>query len=352
MLQIDQPTAVRKDEVLQQAQIEHYLQSQIADFQKIKEIKQFSGGYSNLTYNIVCENTEYVLRRPPFGVNIRGGHDMAREFNVLNLLAQSGYTKIPNPIHFCENEAIIGAPFYLMERKKGFILRADNQTLLNTIPSSTYRHFSESLVDALVEIHAIPIEGSELFSLGKPEGYIQRQVEGWNKRYNTAATDDIAPMSEIFQWLILNLPKDSSATLIHNDFKYDNVMFDEHYKIVAILDWEMCTIGHPLMDLGIALSYWSEAEDTPLLKSFNLTHYEGNVTRKEFASLYAQKSGRNIDNLLYFYVYGLFKNAGILQQIYGRWKRGHTQDPRFGVLIHGVRALADKAIRAINQQTF
>lgn len=351
MLQIDQSTAVRAGETLQDSQIEKYLQSQIVDFQKIIEIKQFSGGYSNLTYNIICEKNEYVLRRPPFGANIRGGHDMAREFRVLTLLSNAGYIKIPQPILYCENEAIMGVPFYLMERKKGTILRAGS-SYLDTIPSSTYRFFSESLVDALVEIHAIPIENTELMTLGKPEGYITRQIEGWQKRYIAAKTDEISQMAEIYQWLSINLPSDSSTTLIHNDFKYDNVMFDEKKNITAILDWEMCTIGHPLMDVGIALSYWSEVSDDDLLKSFNLTHFAGNLTRKEFADLYAQKSGRNIDNLLYFYVYGLFKNAGILQQIYARWKQGHTKDTRFGVLIHGVKALAAKAVRAINEQTF
>lgn len=351
MLQIDQATVVRKEESLDQDKIGSFLEQQIVDFQKIKEIKQFKGGYSNLTYLIICEQKEYVLRRPPFGANIRGGHDMAREFNVLSLLTHHGYTKTPYPFLYCNDESIIGAPFYVMERKKGFILRAGNPELA-TIPAATYRSFSESLVDALVEIHAIKIEGTELMSLGKPEGYIKRQIDGWHKRYTAAITDEIPQMLEIYPWLSANLPDETCATLIHNDFKYDNVMFDDNNTITAILDWEMCTIGHPLMDVGIALSYWSEAVDDNLLKNFNLTHLEGNLTRKEFAELYSQKSGRNIDSLLFFYVYGLFKNAGILQQIYARWKQGHTQDSRFGILIHGVKALANKATKAINQQTF
>jgi aminoglycoside phosphotransferase (APT) family kinase protein len=351
MLLADQPTTVRKDEILKQNQIESYLQKEVFDFEPIVAIKQFAGGYSNLTYNIICDNREYVLRRPPLAASIKGGHDMAREFKVLCLLSEAGYSKIPQPIHFCADETVIGVPFYIMERKKGVVLRAGHPQLLQ-IEASTFRKFSEQLVDALVEIHSIPIYDTPLMALGKPEGYIQRQIEGWQRRYIAAMTDDISAMSIIYQWLNSHIPTDTAASLIHNDFKYDNVMFDERDNINAILDWEMCTLGHPLMDVGIALSYWSESKDDALLKSFNLTHLEGNLTRQDFARLYSQKSGRNIDNLLFFYVYGLFKNAGILQQIYARWKNGHTQDPRFGTLIHGVKALATKAIRAIEEQNF
>jgi aminoglycoside phosphotransferase (APT) family kinase protein len=204
----------------------------------------------------------------------------------------------------------------------------------------------------LVSLHAIDIETTGLIDLGKPQGYIRRQVEGWQKRYETAQTDDIAEMKNVATWLNENMPEDGNSTLLHNDFKYDNAVFDvDLQEVKAILDWEMCTVGDPMMDLGTALSYWSEANDVEILRNFNLTYLSGNLTRQEFANRYAEKSGRDISNLLYFYVFGLFKNAGVLQQIYTRWKQGKTQDARFGALIYGVKALAEKAANAIETKS-
>jgi aminoglycoside phosphotransferase (APT) family kinase protein len=351
MVRLDQSAAIRQGEELNIASLSLFFKGQAVDFQSIIEASQFPGGYSNLTYLIKTEHKDYVLRRPPFGVNIKGGHDMGREFKVLSLLKSAGYTKIPNPILFCEDENVLGCPFYIMERVEGVILRANHARKLDFTPEKM-RHLSEQLVDSLVSLHAIDIETTGLIDLGKPQGYIRRQVEGWQKRYETAQTDDIAEMKNVATWLNENMPEDGNSTLLHNDFKYDNAVFDvDLQEVKAILDWEMCTVGDPMMDLGTALSYWSEANDVEILRNFNLTYLSGNLTRQEFANRYAEKSGRDISNLLYFYVFGLFKNAGVLQQIYTRWKQGKTQDARFGALIYGVKALAEKAANAIETKS-
>jgi aminoglycoside phosphotransferase (APT) family kinase protein len=351
-LKIDKPTTVREGEQLDTAKLSQYLNNEVEHFGQITAIQQFPGGYSNLTYFLKTDtDQEYVLRKPPVGAkNIKGGHDMGREFRVLSTLKNAGYTQIPTPIAFCEDEAIMGCPFYVMERVQGVILRAHSAPKLG-LSAQTMRTLSESMADTLVDLHAIDIQSTGLINLGKPEGYIQRQVEGWYKRYQNAQTDDLPAVEKLYEWLVQNMPADGTATLIHNDFKYDNVVLnaDDITQIVALLDWEMCTVGDPLMDLGTALSYWSEAGDDAFTKSFNLTWLEGNLTRQEFANRYAERSGRDVSNILYFYVFGLFKNTVVMQQIYARWKKGFTKDERFAGLLVGMKALTNTAIKAIER---
>jgi aminoglycoside phosphotransferase (APT) family kinase protein len=238
-----------------------------------------------------------------------------------------------------------------MEKIDGVILRGKMAAKLN-IPAEQMRHLSFALIDALVELHRIDIEATGLIQLGKPAGYIQRQVEGWSKRYEAAQTDEIPLMQELSAWLWQHLPSEGAPTLIHNDFKYDNaILAPNTLEILALLDWEMSTVGDPLMDLGTCLSYWCEAGDGDFEKSFNVSWLPGNLTRREVADYYAEKSGRDTANILYFYVFGLFKNAVVMQQIYSRYKKGYTQDERFAPLIWGVQELAKKAVQALAQQS-
>jgi aminoglycoside phosphotransferase (APT) family kinase protein len=329
-----------------------YLNVQIPDFGHITQVGQFGGGYSNLTYLLQTAKKAYVLRRPPFGAkDIKKGHDMAREYNILSTLRQAGYPKVPQTLLCCADEAILGCPFYLMEKIDGVILRGKMAAKLN-IPAEQMRHLSFALIDALVELHRIDIEATGLIQLGKPAGYIQRQVEGWSKRYEAAQTDEIPLMQELSAWLWQHLPSEGAPTLIHNDFKYDNaILAPNTLEILALLDWEMSTVGDPLMDLGTCLSYWCEAGDGDFEKSFNVSWLPGNLTRREVADYYAEKSGRDTANILYFYVFGLFKNAVVMQQIYSRYKKGYTQDERFAPLIWGVQELAKKAVQALAQQS-
>ncbi|MFN8357734.1 MAG: phosphotransferase family protein [Spirosomataceae bacterium] len=353
-LKIDSPKEVRSGEELNQALLNDYLQAQDTAFPTIVEIAQFPGGYSNLTYLLkTAQGAEFVLRRPPFGAkNIKGGHDMGREFKVLKAVKEAGYHKVPTPIAYCEDESVMGCPFYVMERVQGVILRSSNALKLN-LDSSQFKAASEALVDNMVALHALDINSPGLAQLGKPEGYIRRQVDGWYKRYQAAQTDDISGMEQLYQWLDQQMPTENTPTLIHNDYKYDNVVLNPANlaDIKAVLDWEMCTIGDPMMDLGTSLSYWAEANDGAFEKSFNLTWLPGNLTRKEFATRYGEKSGRDVSTILYYYVFGLFKNAVVIQQIYGRYKKGLTQDPRFAQLIIGVHALVNTGVKAVERNT-
>ncbi|MBO0950351.1 phosphotransferase family protein [Fibrella forsythiae] len=339
----DSARPVRAGEELNVAVLETYL-----GLGSIMGVSQFPGGYSNLTYLITIGERDYVLRRPPVGAKaIKGGHDMGREFRVLSLLREAGYSKIPEPIAYCDDEHVLGCPFYVMERVPGVILRAQSAPKLG-LSVETMQNLSNALVDALVELHALPIEPN-LIQLGKPDGYVQRQVEGWHKRYLTAQTDNVSAMTELARYLTDNRPLNHpEITLLHNDFKYDNVVLNsELTQIKAVLDWEMCTVGDPLMDVGTSLSYWAEAGDDLFRKSFNLTWLPGNLTRREVADRYAERSGRDVSDMLYYYVFGLFKNAVVMQQIYGRYKQGLTKDERFAGLLAGVRALSAVGVKAL-----
>ena len=347
---IDQPAEVRSGEEIALDSLNGYLLSSAPFNSPVAEVRQFPGGYSNLTYLLKTrDGKEYVLRRPPFGAeHIKGGHDVAREYRVLTMIQKAGYSKIPQPILLCDDLGVLGCPFYVMERVPGVILRAQTAAKLS-LTANQLRATSAALVDNLVDLHALDLEATGLIQLGKPEGYIERQVEGWHRRYLVAQTDDLPVAGQLYQWLTENRPVENKPTLIHNDYKYDNLVLnpDDMSQILAVLDWEMCTIGDPLMDVGTALSYWAEAGDGPFERSFNLTWLPGNLTRQEFADRYAEKSGRDLSNILYYYVFGLFKNTVVIQQIYARWKKGLTQDARFAGLLVGIKALSETAAAAV-----
>ncbi|MFD2936372.1 phosphotransferase family protein [Spirosoma flavum] len=352
MITPDLPRSVRLGEELDLPTLTAYLQSHAPEVGAVLDVRQFSGGFSNLTYLLKTADQEYVLRRPPFGANIKGGHDMGREFRVLSLL-KGHYDKIPDPVVYCESPDVMGAPFYIMTRVPGIILRPSMAPTL-TISPERMRQLSEALVDNLVAIHGLNIETTRLDQLGKPEGYVQRQVEGWSKRYRNAETDKIPGMDRVENWLQDNYPTDQAPAFLHNDYKYDNVLLvpddatSEPMPVIkGVLDWEMATVGDPLMDLGATLAYWSEAGDSPAYKNFNLTWLPGNLTRQEVVTRYAGQSGRDLSGILFYYVFGLYKNAVIAQQIYARWKQGYSQDARFGHLLPMIIELATKATGTI-----
>jgi aminoglycoside phosphotransferase (APT) family kinase protein len=342
---IDQVRNIRAGEEMDVVKLNTFLSEQLQSTETL-EVMQFPSGYSNLTYLLAWGHRELVLRRPPFGANIKSGHDMEREYNVLKAL-KPVYAKVPNPVLYCGDTSVIGAPFYIMERVRGVILRSQPPEEISLYPS-TMENLSKKLIDNLVTIHAIDVGRPEIAGLGKPEGYVQRQVEGWIKRYRNSQTDDIAEMDSVAQWLSDNRPPEQYISLIHNDYKYDNVVFDSDlYQILAVLDWEMATLGDPLMDLGTTLGYWIEPSDPEPLHMFGLTTLPGNLTRQQIAERYAHKSGREITNIVFYYAFGLFKIGVIVQQIYFRYKKGLTQDERFAPLIHVLRACAQTADKAI-----
>ncbi|MBC7893241.1 MAG: phosphotransferase family protein [Sphingobacteriaceae bacterium] len=343
---LDSAARVRPGEELDLAVLNAYLRP--LGVHEIKGVRQFPGGFSNLTYLLeTASGAAFVLRRPPFGAQVKGGHDMGREFRVLTALRGAGYEKVPAPVAFCEDETVLGAPFYVMERVPGVILRAADARSLNA-PPEMMRTLCENLVDTLADLHSLDLTTTDLGTLGKPEGYVPRQVEGWIGRYERSQTDDVPAMSELAAWLRQNLPPEQAPAFLHNDFKFDNVVLDPEIstEIRAVLDWEMATVGDPLMDLGATLAYWCEPGDPDFLKAFNLTHLSGCLTRREVVQRYAARTGRDVSAIGFYYAFGLYKNAVIIQQIYARWKAGLTRDPRFGSLLPGVFELGRMGVTA------
>ncbi len=351
---IDQPQRTRLGEELDAVKLEAWLLQALPDLRGPLEISQFPKGYSNLTYLLRVGDRELVLRRPPFGAQIKTAHDMGREYRILsNLIA--AYPKVPRPLAFCAEEAVLGAPFYLMERVKGIILRAMPPKGLELEPT-LMRRISENFIHNLAEIHGVDYFAAGLGELGKPEGYVTRQVDGWTKRYQNARTDDIPEMDRIAIWLGDHKPADAArrGCLIHNDYKYDNLVLEPQdvSQIKAVLDWEMATIGDPLMDLGSTLGYWVEPDDPEewQKQSFGLTTRPGNLNREQLVEQYVAKSGRPVGNAVFYYAYGLFKIAVIVQQIYARYQKRLTQDARFAGLINLVRSAGKTAVLAIEKK--
>lgn len=343
----DQAKEIRKGESLDAEIILDYLNKEINLGANDLEIKQFPGGASNLTYLLKGGGKEMVLRRPPFGAKIKSAHDMGREFKVLSALSK-GYNKAPTPLVYCQDESIIGAEFYVMERVQGVIIRHNMGTEL---APELVGNIANSLVDTFVELHQLDYKSVGLEDLGRPEGYVERQVGGWSKRYLKAKTDEQVELEKVGRWLDDNKPKETSASLIHNDYKHDNVILDadDLTQVKAILDWEMSTLGDPLMDLGTTLSYWMNPEDPPIFrKSFmNPSVLPGNPSREELLHMYSKRSGKDVKYPIFYYAFGLFKTGVVLQQIYARYKMGHTQDERFASFNHVVRAFGTMASRSI-----
>ena len=341
----DRPSSVREGEELPAERLREYLGATAPLI-----IEQFPSGFSNLTYLIRTGDRELVLRRPPIGAKIKTAHDMSREYRILSHLYPV-YQKVPRPLLFCDDESILGAPFYVMERVTGVILRAQKPHGLD-LPSELMRRLSETFVDNLAEIHAIDYEAAGLGDLGSPQGYVKRQVEGWTKRYYNARTDDVPSIERLAEWLHQNLPADSERpALIHNDYKYDNLVLapEDLARVMAVLDWEMATIGDPLMDFGTSLGYWVEATDPEEWQryGFGLTSLAGSFTRTGLLEHYAWRTGRRIEDPVFYFVYGLLKIAVIVQQIYFRYQKGLTRDPRFAQLGALVKACGLLGWRAI-----
>lgn len=348
-LNIDTPKPIRAGEELDLPRLERYLKSAIPDLSGPLEVAQFPSGFSNLTYLLNVGERELVLRRPPFGSKVKSAHDMGREYTVLSALNPI-YPAAPRPLALCDDLEVMGAQFYVMERIRGSIFRGTKPEAFQA-DAATVRGCCEAFVRNLADLHALDYEAAGLGQLRKEGSYVERQVHGWIKRYHGSKTDDIPMIDNIMAWLEANYPPDSGATLVHNDYKFDNVVLDPHdpTKIIGVLDWEMCTIGDPLMDLGTTLAYWIEKDDQDLgvINCF-LSQEPGMMTRKEVAALYAELTGRSLENIQFYYVFALFKLAVIVQQIYYRYKQGLTKDERFAPLIYVVGALGNRGVECMD----
>ncbi|WP_298318874.1 phosphotransferase family protein [uncultured Aquimarina sp.] len=341
---------VRKGEELNEKTLKSFLHKKglINDHQSDWKVEQYTHGYSNLTYLLQLEDKEYVLRRPPFGA-IKRGHDMGREFKVQSGIYKT-FPKVPKMYAFTDDESIIGCPFYIMEKVDGIILSAREAKKRNIL-ASDFKIIADSWLNTFVELHKLDYKAVGLEDLGRPEGYVERQVLNWGKQYLNAATDDVPAAEKVMKWMEEHQPKDYRYSLVHNDFKYDNVVFkDDSWKeVIAVLDWEMATLGDPLMDLGTSLGYWTVSSDHAFVQQGipSPTIMEGNPSRSEIVELYAQKSGRDVDHLVFYYAFGLFKIAVIAQQIYYRYDKGLTTDPRFAQLNKAAELLCNLAWQAI-----
>jgi aminoglycoside phosphotransferase (APT) family kinase protein len=328
---IDQPKATRAEDALDINAVSAFVKSHYPNAFGALDIKQFPGGASNLTYQLNFDNVSLILRTSPKGTKAKGAHDMAREFRIMERLKPS-YHYVPEMIALCSDESVIGREFYVMEKISGIIPRANlpkelilSETEVNTL--------CKNVIDTLIELHKVDIQSTGLHELGKGIGYCQRQVDGWSERYKKAKTWNVPSCNYVIDYLKANVPQQEKTCFIHNDFRFDNVVLDEHNptKVIGVLDWEMATIGDPMMDLGNSLAYWVQADDDFVAKQTRRqpTHLKGMLTRKEVIQYYCDQMGFDAKDFTFYEVYGLFRLAVIMQQIYFRYYHKQTTNKAF-----------------------
>lgn len=343
---------VRPDERLDEAALANYLRGRLPGSERPLTVRQFGGGAANLTYLLDYGTHAYVLRRPPLGPVAKSAHDMAREYSVLSVLHQA-FPLAPQAFLYCDDAGVIGADFFVMARKRGVVVRKRIPDAFAAIPNAP-RRMSAALVDALADFHAVDYAAIGLSELGKPDGFIERQVAGWYKRWQAAKTDDLAAMTAVYQYLRDNIPSTTGHSLVHNDYKLDNVMFavDDPARMIAIFDWDMCTLGDPLSDLGALLCYWTEPGDPPMFQAMSMmpTGERSFLTRAELVARYAARSGRSVANIRFYHTLGLFRLTVIIAQIYIRYARGQTQDQRFAAFGQMIPIVAQEARRVASSE--
>jgi aminoglycoside phosphotransferase (APT) family kinase protein len=332
-------TAVREEDRFDIAKMHAWLRPFINQ-DLLPEVKQFRSGASNLTYLLSYPDRELVLRKPPVGMKAASAHDMNREFLIQSRL-QSVFPLVPKMIALCQDQSVMGSDFYVMEYVEGQIFRRD---IPEGITTSDISVMADSLINGLVQLHAV--DSAILAELNKGNGYVQRQVDGWSKRYRNALTDDVPTAEKLMAWLSANQPNDVDSCIIHGDWRIDNVVIDlENSRIKGVLDWELATVGDPLMDLGSALAYWVDRDDEAAFASLRRqpSHLPGMPTREEFVARYLELSGRKCDDFTFYEVFGLFRLAVIIQQIWARFRLGQTTNPAFAGFGAAVNTLINRA---------
>lgn len=328
---LDKAKSVRQGEELDIEAVDAWLKTQLNDISGTPDVTQYSGGASNWTYCLTYPEKSLILRRAPKGTKAKGAHDMGREYRLQKAL-QSAYSYVPDMLAHCEDEAIIGTEFYVMEKLTGIIPRKNLPRGLNLSQADTQK-LCTNVLDCLIELHNVDIEQAGLANLAKGSGYIQRQIDGWSQRYINAKTWNVPSGEKIIHWLKENMPENERICLTHNDFRFDNVVLDvnEPTKVIGVLDWELATLGDPLMDLGNSLAYWVEPEDGYLAQMSRRqpTHLKGMLTRQQVIEYYCNKMNLDAENFTFYEVYGLFRLAGIVQQIYYRYHHKQTRNPAF-----------------------
>lgn len=323
---------VRPDEQFDEDRLAAYLRGQLPGAKGHLAIRQFGGGAANLTYLLDYGTHQYVLRRPPLGPVAKSAHDMGREYKVLSNLA-TVFPPAPKAFLYCDDKAVIEANFFVMERREGVVVRKRLPALFDT--DAAPRQMAEALVDILADLHAVDFAAIGLADLGTPKGFIERQIEGWWRRWQAAKTSDLAEMNTVHQWLQANRPASSGTSLVHNDYKLDNVMLsvNDPGHIVAVFDWDMCTLGDPLSDLGTLLTYWTQPDDPPAFRQMAMMPVDPRFpSRRDLVERYADRSGRDVSEIRFYHTLGLYRLTVILAQIYIRYVRGQTKDQRFAAM--------------------
>ena len=341
---------VRPDERFDEFRLSEYLRGKLEGSEKALKVRQFSGGAANLTYHLDYGVCEYVLRRPPLGPVAPSSHDMTREFKVLSVLHKA-FPYAPQAFLLCVDPNVIGSPFFIMDRRQGVVIRKNLPKEFSNTPEAPLS-ISNSLIDVLAQFHKVDYKALGLRELGKPEGFISRQVNGWYTRWGEAKHQEMAEMDEIYAWLKNNIPDSKHYSLVHNDYKLDNIMFSKNNpkEVVAVFDWDMCTLGDPLSDLGSLLSYWSEPTDPEFLRKAAMMPSEnGFLLRNELLERYSKMIDRDISNIKFYHVLGLFRVIGIVAQIYIRYVKGQTQDKRFAVFGDLIPFLTESALNLIQE---
>ncbi len=329
---VDRAGDIRAGEELDVDRLKSYLEPILGSKAADLRLKQFPGGHSNLTYLLEGGDESWVLRRPPFGSKVKSAHDMSREYRVLSAL-KDVYSYGPVPIHFCEDHDVIGCDFYLMNYIEGLVIRREYPTELG-LSTEQIRQQLFNFFDVLGELHSVDLVEAGLDNFGKPVGYVQRQVDGWSRRWKDAHTPDTVNVDATMQWLHDHMPEESGkASVIHNDYKLDNVIFsvENPLQVIGVLDWEMATVGDPLMDLGCTLGYWVQTTDPDFFRESRTmpSDIEGAPTRGEIIQRFQERTGLSVDHFPFYFCFGLFRLCVIGQQIYYRYYHGHTKDERF-----------------------
>lgn len=337
---------VRPEAAIDLDVVDHFLRGRLPHTNGPLEVVQFAGGHANLTYLLRFGDHEYVLRRPPSGPVAPGAYDMAREFRVLSALWPV-FPPASRPFLFCDDTSVLGAPFFVMERRRGLVIRKEMPSAYLNRPD-LYRRLSEAMVDTLVALHAVDYRAVGLETLGKPEGFVERQVNGWIKRWERVKTaHEIPLMDELGRWLLAHLPRSPAPTLLHNDYKLDNMMVDpaDIAHILALFDWDQCTLGDPLIDLGLLLNYWTQADDSPGRQSLAQapTTLPGFYTRAEVLQRYAERSGRDVRAISFYETFALWKTATVCMQLFVLYKNGQLQDERLSNFNQRAELLAEAA---------
>ena len=337
--------SVRADERFDELRLAKYLRGKLPGTDNRPSVRQFGGGAANLTYLLDYGEHEYVLRRPPLGPIAPSAHDMARESKVLLRLWRA-FPLAPRAYLFCQDESVIGAPFFVMERRHGIVVRDSIPAAYSDRRDAPAR-MSRALIGTLAGLHAVDFEAVGLADLGRPSGFIRRQIEGWWRRWQAAKLEELAAMDAVYDWLRSNQPPQGAPSLVHNDYKLDNVMLDsdDPGRVVAVFDWDMCTLGDPLSDLGALLAWWCLPDDPPHFRALAMMPLDDRfLRREELVAHYAEHSGRNLSAIHFYQALGLFRVAVIIAQIYLRFVRGQTQDQRFAAFGPRIQAAAQAAL--------